>query len=469
MLLALVLTVAAIALGRVLDILGLALFDIAPYAVAVLCVALATRHMRWAGAGAVLVGGPVLVSRCVLAPVTLSALTPLVAGGAAAVFLLVNVRRLRFRDGSGWFLLVVLGLALLLVLPGIVGADQTSLLKGAGVGVMWVLAAALAVHLVTAERTLLVTGFVWAMLGEAVVAMSESFLRLQVVRLYLVAGVGGSPYQVWPNRLLGDWTNRSFGTIGHPIPLSLLLLLALIAILGTFRRERWPLRVLAALVLLGGIASTGARSSIPVLLVAVIVLLASALRRVRAHRRVAITAAVLAVLILGAGVGTLLIRAISSSDYSIVHRSGMVESAAGLFAQPLDRVLFGFGYNAPVRLHDLGIIGTDNLNVVDNTLVTQTATAGVIGLFALFLLIAVAFSRGGRIARAAIGACVASMFFFDLQSWHLIMLVVWFLLATSIVNRAADRSPSVHRRTGIKTRSSAMSSVPPTVSDPRRG
>lgn len=426
----------ALTLGRALDVLGLPLWDVVPYFVVVIATAVLARR-DWAGAAAVLALGPLLVSRSVLAPVTLSGIAPVAAAVPAVLVLIIHWRRVRV----GWTALLVAGMGVLLVAPGIVGADQASLIKGVGVGAMWFALFVLAASTSGEQRSALAAGFVGAMTVEAMIAMTESFFRAGFVREYIAGGVGGGEYVVGPNLLIGDWATRSFGTIGHPIPLALLLVIAIVIVIGSWHAKRWPMRLVILLVLLGGVLATGARSALVSLLCAGLVLAVGAVRHLQRRRTLAIVSLGVVLAALAGGIGLILARSLASNDFSVEHRGGMLESAARLLTQPLDRVLFGFGYNAPVRLHALGILGNDGLNVVDNTLVTQAATAGIVGVVLLLVLLGAAAVRGGLIVRATLAAVLASMFFFDLQSWHLVMAIVWFAIAVGIYGLRTSRPP----------------------------
>lgn len=381
-----------------------------------------------------------LIARSVLAPGVLSSTTPI---WVSLLILLAAVLEWRSLKVPRNFLLVIL-LAVALVIPTLFYGGVSDAAKAAGVGAMWVAVFFAAANLPLTHRpklywTLLVAGVI-----EALFAISESLLKVEWLRNYVLGSAEEGTYIMRSNLILGDWTNRAQGTVGYPIPFAAFIAVALvIAVVGRLIHNNWAIAGLSLLFVCALLLS-GSRSSFVALGLALAAILVTFLqnnRRRVSKRQLALVFGALGVAAIGATFFG--VRALLTNDFSLMHRGGVVESAINVLGLPLARVLFGSGYNSAEALFESGVLATEGLEVVDNTLVMQLVYSGVVGLIILLALLVISFAASDITGRAVLAVIFAFFFFFDVFHWHLITFLMFTFLGFA-------NSPADARVTGLR-------------------
>jgi hypothetical protein len=357
-----------------------------------------------------------MISRSVLAPTLLSTTAPLWVSGLVFLALVMNFRRIRLPKST----IIVALLSLMLVVPTVIQTDLGTTAKAVGIGAMWLLVFLGAANLDWRLRPRIALALVIAACAQAVLAILESLVKLEIVREHITGSAGEQTYIVRDNLILGDWTNRAQGTLGYPIPFAAFLTAAFFVALlsGVIRNRVVLLSVL--LLLMTGIVLSGTRSAAVALAVGLaawcVSLLISA--RVQRKRLPGLLLAIIATLVVGAAGLAFLVRSLLIGDFSLLHRSAVIDTAWGLGELPLPRLLFGSGYNSASQLFDEGILSTGGLQVIDNALISQVIASGLVGLVLLLVLLVLAVKRADIATRSVLLAIVAFYFFFDVMSWH---------------------------------------------------
>jgi hypothetical protein len=357
-----------------------------------------------------------LISRSVLAPTLLSTTAPIWVSGLIFLALVLNFRDIRLPKST---ILVAL-LSLMLVLPTVIQTDMSTTAKAVGIGAMWVLVFLGAANLRRDLRPRIAVAVIVAACAEALLAVLESLVKLDVVREQITGSAAEQNYILRDNLILGDWTNRAQGTLGYPIPFAAFLTIGLfVALLSGVIRSR--LLVAAVVVLItGGIVLSGTRSAAVALAVGLGTWCVSLIISAIVHKKKlpGLKLAVTATLVVGAGVAAFLARAVLIGDFSLLHRGAVIDTAWGLRDLPLPRLLFGSGYNTSGKLFDEGILTTGGLQTIDNALISQVIASGLVGLVLLLVVLVLAIKRADIATRSVLTAIVAFYFFFDVMAWH---------------------------------------------------
>ncbi|MBG6056997.1 putative membrane protein [Cryobacterium sp. MP_M5] len=363
------------------------------------------------------------ISRSTLSSPTLTTTTPLIVVGLLLLAVCLNHRSISRPRGA------VLGVLLLgfllvaaLVLPTIVQSDLQTSAKSLGIGLMWLLALFTGASLTRTERLHFLRYFIVIGCLEAVLSIGESLLKLDLVRDLITGSTSDATYLVRGNVVLGDWTNRAQGTLGHPIPFAAFIAIALLILLFSGAVESRAVKIPCGLLLATGIALSGARSAAAALAVGFAVyclsLLISARGNVKADPRLRLAA--LATMALAAVGVFFFARAAVIGDFSLLHRGAVLDATKDLAGLPVLRFIFGSGYNAAPKLYEAGFLHADGLQVIDNAVVSELVVSGVVGVVLLCLLVAFGIRHSSHFGRALIATFVAFFFFFDLFSWHAI-------------------------------------------------
>jgi hypothetical protein len=272
-------------------------------------------------------------------------------------------------------------------------------------------------------------------LAEAAVAIAEPFAfagRLWAESQLPVIGAAKSLRNPLYSSL-----DRSQGTMGHPLVLGLLLVLAIGLVLRVLADLEPVIRLAAVALLLVGLFFTGDRSFL--LLAFVMIIVGRRLRLVRTLAWLAgALAAVVLVIDLGTVNGSLVTNFASSGSY--LHRISAYGLVWRLFStQPAAAVFGGNGFGSTQRLFDNGLLQTDGFNVVDNQFVLIQAQGGLICLLLFAALAVMAIVNVSRALRVVLLFVVASSVIFDWLSWSSDSALIFLVLGASL----AAGGPSV--------------------------
>lgn len=414
--------VASLICGKILETFGMGAISPVPLVVAALLLVWLHKSARIASAmGASL--ALLLLSRSVLVPGSLATTAPIWVVIVLGWALVLSRGRLRVPRNT-WALAL---LSLSLAIPSMVQTGTTTSIKALGISIMWFVVFYSAANLTSLERRLFLRTIVIAGAMEAFLAIGETLFQLDVLRTYIVGSVADGAYVVRPNTILGDWTNRAQGTTGYPMPFATFIAIAALTLqFGGVVRRPW-LKYAILVLFVVALFLSGARSAFVAvglgLAIAIVTLAISARREGKKTPGLKWMIAAFSLLALFGAAA--LAKAISTNDFSLTHRSGVIESAAGVFSLPLPRVVFGSGYNSSEQLFASGLLQTTSIAVVDNTLLTQLIFAGVVGLAILCFVIGWAFVRSDVLGRSVLAAIVASFFFYDIFVWHLCAFLIF--------------------------------------------
>lgn len=278
-------------------------------------------------------------------------------------------------------------------------------------------------------------------LAESLLAMAEPFLRYPSLWAPAQLNALGLPKPL-PNTLLPFV--RSQGTLAHPLPLGILLALAVGLLARNAVRVPLSARLAGTAVLAGGLLFSGSRNSI--LLAVVVVAYFFSSRRMTAVRFG--TATAVSLLALGLSVATDLLTSATTRDVaasgSVTHRAGAYQAFTNLLAdQPIWTVLTGNGWASSSRMFASGILQTDGLGAVDNQLVLILSQGGLIALGLLVTLVVLAVVRSGPVLRPPVLAMVATLFVFDVLVWPSAGALLGLVLAAAV--QPAPREPEPQR------------------------
>lgn len=284
------------------------------------------------------------------------------------------------------------------------------------------------------------------------VTLKRTFVLLGLVQVLLVFFEVGTGQPLVGNKITLSVVNpfipsldRAQGTLGHPLALSCVLLVALALSLGM--KMRLVLRLASAAALILGIVLTGSSTS---LLIGMAIVVWAIVARRRFVARVF-------------GVLFLVLVALSFPVWgevpqglqddltgnNISHRSLTLASVPGLLSlQGVYQTLFGNGIGSATELYETGVLIDDGFRVIDNQLVTTLVQAGIIGLVALLVIMFRAFKRGSRETKALVIIFGMLAMSFDFLAWYP-MLVAFYACLGLIVGPAGR--PANPTRTPLVT------------------
>ncbi|MFD1720816.1 hypothetical protein [Amnibacterium endophyticum] len=344
------------------------------------------------------------------------------------------------RVASGGELIVAMGLAI--AVPTVL-----ALWRGGPLPRRWWLALALALVVVLGGATLvapdrygllrmapfvLAFGSVFLLFGGASSAVRRRVLRflllLAVVQavLAVVEPLLGSP-GLWaaakttaagvakglPNPLLAG-LERSQGTLGHPLPLGVLLAVAVALLVRNAVALPVRVRLAAAVPLAAGLVLSGSRNSI---LLAVLVAVVLVPRWRLGRRAVIAVAGAVAVLVVAALVAAPLLGVWLGSG-SATHRAGALDAVPGLLTeQTPPAVLLGNGWASTSRMFGAGLLQQDGLRAVDNELVLLLSQGGLVAVALFVALLVLALVRAERTLLPVVLVIAATALVFDVLAW----------------------------------------------------
>jgi hypothetical protein len=425
----------ALIAGEVVQYLGYYALAPLPLLVAsILLIVLHRSHRILSALGSSLVF--LLIAESTLSPGSMVTTAPLWVSLVLALALALEWRR--FHIPRHAWAVVLFGAAL--VIPTFVGGDLTLTAKTIGIAGLWVFAFTAAANLPRAHRSPLFGFVIVAGCVEAVLAICESLLRSELVRTY-ITGNASDGYLVRVNLILGDWTNRAQGTMGYAIPFGAFIVTAILVCVFSPVVKNGYVRAAVVALLSVAILLSGARSSIAALALGLGVgFVVIALRARKNNRRVrGLTWIVLGVAVLG-GAGLLFfIRALSTGDFSLLHRGGVLASGTNMFGLPPLQLWFGSGYDSARELFESGVLfAATGQPIVDNTLLTALIFSGILGLASLITIVVLAFIRSDALGRSVLAAAFVLFFFYDLFSWHLSAFLLFTFVGFAAVRDRRD-------------------------------
>jgi hypothetical protein len=428
--------ILALILGETMDDLGLSPLSVLPLAVLAVAYVLHDPTARLTSA-LIASLGLLLISRSVLTTELLNTATPLFVSALIVLAIVMDRTLVLPRLATA----LVAGLVLMLIAPTVVQSDLTTTAKAVGIGAMWLLVVVAASN-VTREQGVKILRFVIALGGaQALLAILESLLKLDLVREFVVGSATGETYVVRNNVVLGDWTNRAQGTLGYPIPFAAFLVVVLLLVL--FSSAIGDLRVKVGIVLLLGVALalSGTRSAVVAVAAGLGVYCAClAWNAWRAKTKVpGLKWAVAATTVLVMAGVAFFLRSLMTGDFSLLHRSAVIEGAFELGSLPVLQLLFGSGYNAAPALQAIGYFQTDNSRAIDNAFISQVIVSGLVGLVLLIVVLGYAIWRSSNAGRAVLVAIVTFFFFFDVLSWHAITALLFLAIGSAFASETPER------------------------------
>jgi hypothetical protein len=238
-----------------------------------------------------------------------------------------------------------------------------------------------------------------------------------------------------PNPLLPDLV-RAQGTLGHPLTLGVLLLVAFTLLLRDTTGLRRGARVGAGVVLALGLLTSGSRSS---LLLAVLLAIVFLPRWRFGRRGVLVAGAALVVVLVGVVLAAPTLGRWLASG-SATHRIGALDALSGLLQQPALQLLLGNGWASSGRLFAEGLLQTDGLKAVDDEFVLLLSQGGLLSLALFVVLLVLAFRTADRTMLPTLIAVTATLLVFDMLAWPSAAALVALVLATSTRPAAGPRT-----------------------------
>ncbi len=269
--------------------------------------------------------------------------------------------------------------------------------------------------------------FAWFAAALGVAATLEYALGWPPAWRGAVINADGTSYPLHQVLIAGT---RAQATLGHPLPLSTILVLAL-AVLLLHRTRHQVMRAIGIVAVTAGLIAAGSRNA---LILAVGLVLFLAARRLTTMRVPAFAAIFVAAL-----VG--LVWA-SETEFtgtgSYTHRIEAMESVTNLLTErsPVE-VIFGSTAGGVPELYARGLLQSDGLEAIDNQYVHTFAADGLIGVLMLGAIGVLAFVRATPHGRILIGVLATQGMIFDYLAWPPTALIAW-IIFSSALSRTPD-------------------------------
>lgn len=284
------------------------------------------------------------------------------------------------------------------------------------------------------------------------------FALAQVV--YSIPDVMGSPlpnfsYATFTGgtrhtNLLVPGAPRIQGMLEHPIVCAAILAVAVVIVVTSARHMKAVTRLGSVAVLVAGIVYTGSRSALVALAFALLVgmIIYAASRKSRVFWTLILGAAAVIALQLQdtrAYLSAAVDELFGSASYT--HRSGSWSVADQLLGnRPEGQILFGSGLGSIDTLYDQNVIAKwDILRTFDNQYMTSLATAGLVGVLIVCLLMIVGTLRGSRVVKTFTVFAAAMFLSFDWLDWVAPMMVFFLMfgLLEARKNRTKTRPQAI--------------------------
>ena len=332
-----------------------------------------------------------------------------IAAGAACLVLAFGISRDRTaRQILPGLTLLTLAIPLSITLGTLAAGDLSELLPFAVVALPFALTALASARLDAVQQRRVLWGVFWLGMVEGTIGLSQKLFGVPVSWGWL--GEVGSA------TLLGNalWEGaRVPATMGHGIPLGVLVAAAIIIVLCQPGRPAIPVRLAAATYLFLTLLATGSRSTL--IVGAAVMGFAIYTQRVRirtATTQILFTFAVLVSLIY-VDYRTLPVIASLDGSASLTNRQDSWALFPRLSSRPIIESLFGSGWDGVRRLREAGVLPNSNY-AIDNT---ALVLGGWLALIAILLLAVFAVRRSSPTGRVLMLFLVGMFLSFDVVAW----------------------------------------------------
>lgn len=336
-----------------------------------------------------------------------------IIGACGYLVIIVLIRRTKDLSGGRGILWLFMAYFALLYLVTVINLQKSNLDLYTGILISGLGAALIFAVMTAAERRIALNGIVWMAVGEALYSIIELVFHLPPIwgrGSDIDGAISGSSHNQFVFSLI-----RSQATLGNPLPLALLLLVAIALIVRGYGFARRPAQILCVIALIIGIFAAGSRSA---MMLTLLLLLFSTQNR--AWKAVAVGGSAVIVLLTVAGASGFF-----NSDFftgfingsSVTHRFGSLSAIPALLTlqSPL-QAFFGNGYFSADSIYSSGLLGDSHFRAVDNQFVLSIIEGGLV-LLAVLVVLCVLALRAGKNCRPALLAIIFFFMTFDLLAW----------------------------------------------------
>lgn len=251
---------------------------------------------------------------------------------------------------------------------------------------------------------------------------------------------------------------RVSGSIGHPVVLGALLLVCLVCgFFNILRQEKMLLSLLSFILTTVSLTLTYSRGSwISAAIVILIMLIFVKTKKVFTKE---VTAALLIFILVVSPIGNDIINRFSetsSSDFSVSHRSYMVNWTIDNSTNDLKSFVFGYGFGGSLNLLDKNS-PKDGFPVIDNVFLSNLIDFGLIGLLLFFILlgysIIINFKEKNKWIQFVLIAIIINGLTFDLLYWEQMGMITFLILGLAMNGKKKvfdEKKPSMVSYYGIK-------------------
>lgn len=248
-------------------------------------------------------------------------------------------------------------------------------------------------------------------LFEAAVAISQHLLGWPTAWGWL--GNRSTATSIGYNPITGDF-GRSAGTMGHGIPLALLLATGIILLWPKLRARNFQLPAAGIAVLSYAMVLTGSRSAIICLCATALIMTLTRLRNPRAWTAIGIVGIATFLLV---DLRTLTIFTSLDGSISLTHRISAFEALSNLIGLGFFNTIAGNGWGANESLGTIGVLQSQRILAIDNGFVSLVATSGIIGAILVVALVMVGIWKTHGVERAILILSLGMFLSFDVPVW----------------------------------------------------
>ncbi|WP_406472434.1 O-antigen ligase family protein [Streptomyces sp. NBC_01615] len=267
--------------------------------------------------------------------------------------------------------------------------------------------------------------------GERAGVQTAAVVLASGQALYAVYEFASQPPVLWASAVPGaserkrheilTGAYRAQGTFGHPLLLSMFLVVALAIVMRRPLRNQGMYAATVAL-LLGGVFCSGSRSALIVAVAMVLFVFGS---RNYSVTRGVVLSGVVGFLVALSPIGSDAYKRFTGSG-SLSHRLGAIEIIPNLLVQPPFELWFGHGWYSTKTLFRRGLLQNDGLMAIDNQWVATLATSGLIGVAFWLALMVVSLRAAPLQLRLPLTAAFLPFLVFDVlefpSTWSLLAL-----------------------------------------------